>query len=299
LNIVIYQSSTVFTAILFEGLPFLLFGALVGAAVEVFVPRNKIVGVFSPRWYGTITGALGGFIFPTCECASVPISSKLMRNGAHPRSVIAFLYAAPVLNPVVLASTYVAFGGDLRIVALRSVIVGVTALLMGFLFRNSALEDIMEFTEVHDVHSDHTHTGVGQHKLIRLLHHTAEDFVSMSVPFLIGALFVVLFRAMLGFDIISDTLAASVFIVPVMMLLAILLSVCSEADAFIAASLRQIPVAGQIAFITMGPMIDIKLILQYHRHFKRGIIPLLISIPVIMVLVTTTVLFIITNGELR
>ncbi len=305
----IYQSTTIFTAILFEAFPFLLLGSLLSAAIEVYVPKSKVSALFSHRWYGIIVGTFGGFIFPTCECASIPVTNKLIKNGAAPGAAVAFLYAAPVLNPLVLASTYIAFRGDVRIVLMRVVIVGATAVVMGFLLRRTAPGDMLVKDELptehtsshghshtHDHDDEHSHSG--RPKGIELLSHMASDFVSMSIPFFMGAFFVILFRGFIGFGVISTGLRTSVLIIPTMMLLAILLSVCSEADAFIAASLQRIPVAGQLAFITIGPMVDIKLILQYRRFFNKSFHPVLIGVPIAMVLTISTVIFFLNIGVL-
>jgi uncharacterized protein len=295
----IYQSSTIFTAILFEAFPFLLMGSLVSAAIEVYVPRSKISALFSHRWYGIIVGTFGGFIFPTCECASIPITNRLIKNGASPGAAAAFLYAAPVLNPLVIASTYIAFRGDLTIVLMRVVIVGATAVVMGVLLRRVSPEKLLAKEPVEHNHNhdhDHSHAESGKPKIIELLVHMASDFVSMSIPFLLGAFFVIIFRGLIGFGIISTTISGSFLIIPAMMLLAILLSVCSEADAFLAASLQRIPVAGQLAFITIGPMVDIKLILQYRRYFNRAYHPVLIGVPVSLVLLFTTLIFFVSPG---
>ena len=295
----IYQSSTIFTAILFEAFPFLLMGSLVSAAIEVYVPRSKISALFSHRWYGIIVGTFGGFIFPTCECASIPITNRLIKNGASPGAAAAFLYAAPVLNPLVIASTYIAFRGDLTIVLMRVVIVGATAVVMGVLLRRVPPEKLLAKEPVEHNHNhdhDHSHAESGKPKIIELLVHMASDFVSMSIPFLLGAFFVIIFRGLIGFGIISTTISGSFLIIPAMMLLAILLSVCSEADAFLAASLQRIPVAGQLAFITIGPMVDIKLILQYRRYFNRAYHPVLIGVPVSLVLLFTTLIFFVSPG---
>ena len=49
----------------------------------------------------------------------------------------------------------------------------------------------------------------------------------------------------------------------IMMGLAILLCICSEADAFVAASFTNMPAASKLAFLVLGPMLDLKLYLMY------------------------------------
>ena len=52
--------------------------------------------------------------------------------------------------------------------------------------------------------------------------------------------------------------------------LAVLLSICSEADAFVAASLSQFSLTARLAFLVVGPMVDLKLIAMQAGMFGRG-----------------------------
>ncbi|HET9556979.1 MAG TPA: permease, partial [Actinomycetota bacterium] len=52
-------------------------------------------------------------------------------------------------------------------------------------------------------------------------------------------------------------------------LLAVALAVCSEADAFVAASLRQFPLDARLVFLVVGPVVDVKLIAMQVGMFGR------------------------------
>jgi uncharacterized membrane protein YraQ (UPF0718 family) len=54
--------------------------------------------------------------------------------------------------------------------------------------------------------------------------------------------------------------------------LAVLLSICSEADAFVAASLRQFPLTARLVFLVVGPMVDLKLIALQAGTFGRAFV---------------------------
>jgi len=56
------------------------------------------------------------------------------------------------------------------------------------------------------------------------------------------------------------------------MLLAILLCLCSEADAFVAASFISLRPSAKLAFLVLGPMLDLKLYMMYTRVFKPRLI---------------------------
>jgi hypothetical protein len=84
-----------------------------------------------------------------------------------------------------------------------------------------------------------------------------------------------------------------------MIVLAVLLNLCSEADAFIAASFRGLmPPSAQMAFLLTGPMFDLKLLLMYQSVFTRRAIVVLASLILIAVLVIALGLEML-NGVLR
>ena len=51
--------------------------------------------------------------------------------------------------------------------------------------------------------------------------------------------------------------------------LAVLLSICSEADAFVASALLQFSLTARLAFLVVGPMIDLKLFAMQTGVFGR------------------------------
>ena len=55
--------------------------------------------------------------------------------------------------------------------------------------------------------------------------------------------------------------------VAMMVLLAVVMSLCSEADAFVAASFVGVSPIAQLAFMVVGPMVDIKLIFMQAGAF--------------------------------
>ena len=68
-----------------------------------------------------------------------------------------------------------------------------------------------------------------------------------------------------------DGLAGHVVLaVAVMALLAVLLALCSEADAFVAASLSALPLLPRLVFLVVGPAVDVKLIALQAGTFGRA-----------------------------
>ena len=103
--------STVFLGIFIEAAPFLLLGTLASGLVEVFITREDLA-----RWIprralsGALAGGLLGLFFPVCECGVVPFARRMLQKGLPLPAAVSLLLAAPVVNPIVIASTLAAFG---------------------------------------------------------------------------------------------------------------------------------------------------------------------------------------------
>jgi uncharacterized membrane protein YraQ (UPF0718 family) len=105
----------VFGSLLVEAMPFILLGATVSAAIEVLVPASAFARIaLLPRGLQLPAAAAAGVAFPVCECGSVPVARRLAAKGLAPSAAITFMLAAPIVNPVVVASTFVATAGATR-----------------------------------------------------------------------------------------------------------------------------------------------------------------------------------------
>src|SRR4029078_763079 len=102
----------VFGSLLIEAMPFVALGAMVSATMWVFVPSSSFARMAAlPRAVQIPAAALAGIAFPVCECGSVPVGRRLARTGLSPAASVTFMLAAPIVNPVVIASTFVAYRG--------------------------------------------------------------------------------------------------------------------------------------------------------------------------------------------
>ncbi|WP_406168700.1 permease [Streptomyces canus] len=133
---------TVFTAIAVQGVPFLLLGTVVSAAIGAFVPERVFTRLL-PRNQALAVPVAGaaGIVLPGCECASVPVAGSLMRRGVAPAAALAFLLSAPAINPVVLVATSIAFPGRPSMVLGRLVASLATAVVMGWLWARFGREE--------------------------------------------------------------------------------------------------------------------------------------------------------------
>jgi len=294
--------SLIFVSIVLEAIPFMFLGSVIGGFIEVFISRDRMSSLLPKKgWHAACLAAGMGIVFPVCECAVVPVVRRLARKGLPASAAIAYLLGGPIVNPIVAMSTALAYKLDWTVVAMRMVfgyIIAVSvALIIGRLFSGQQVfytgltdghaardhecshEHHASEGDIHKTascgcgsnhHHEHTH-AMG--KILAAFRHAADDFLSVGHYLIIGAFIAALAQTFINrkyFLIVSET---PVIPSVLMMILAILLNLCSEADAFIAASFRNLlPLPAQLAFLLIGPMFDIKLLLMYQNLFRRRVI---------------------------
>jgi len=272
--------SLVFVSIVLEAMPFVALGALVAGMVEEFVSREKLAALLPERRVRTILLAAGmGIIFPVCECAVVPVVRRLLRKGVPFSAAVAYLLAGPIVNPIVAASTSIAYVLEWRVVILRlacgyAIAVAVGA-FMGRLFEGKEiLLNPAEFAQpqaAHD-HGEERETGLIA-RLARAFNHGGDDFFLIGRFLVMGAFIAAALQTLIARSAFVNLARVPVVSILAMMALAIVLNLCSEADAFVAASFRQlVPLPGQLAFMVLGPMLDIKLVIMYLGLFRKRVV---------------------------
>ncbi len=263
----------IFGSILIQALPFVMLGAFAAALVEVFVP----IGVFEklgalPRPLQLPAAALAGLAFPICECGSVPVARRLMQRGLMPSAAVTFMLAAPVLNPVVIASTYVAFRGRSTLwtmVGGRFLLGMLVAIAVGWAVGNRSKEQLLK-PNPEEEHEHLLELGRPEARWRRFFVHLGNDFLFMGRYLLLGATIAAAIQTFLPTSVLTGVATRSVISVLTMMALAAALSLCSESDAFVAASFVQFGPAAQLGFLVFGPMVDLKLVALYAGTFRRG-----------------------------
>ncbi len=302
--------SLIFVSIVLEALPFMLLGAFLGGLIEAFVSRERLMSLLPKRGWVTVFVCGGlGCILPICECAVVPVVRRLGRKGLPPGAAIAYLLGGPVVNPIVLMSTAMAYNFDWHIALLRcglgySIAVGI-GLLISRIFKGQSIFLDAIHTEGHSHSHEHHHGSGGcscghhchtssptfRQKMSQALQHAASDFLTVGHYLVIGAFVAALAQTYIDRNGLLSITAYPVVPLLAMMGLAIALNLCSEADAFIAASLRGLmPLPAQMAFMLTGPIFDLKLLLMYQGVFRRRTILYLAGLILISVFVTTWIL---------
>ncbi|MDR6979752.1 uncharacterized membrane protein YraQ (UPF0718 family) [Streptomyces sp. 3330] len=255
---------TVFTAVAVQGVPFLLLGTVVSAAIGAFVPDRVFQRVLprNPALAVPVAG-LAGVVLPGCECASVPVAGSLMRRGVAPAAALAFLLSAPAINPVVLVATSIAFPGRPEMVLARLLASLGTAVVMGWLWVRFGKEKWLRLPG-RGAPSAHT-TGV--RAFLTGLQH---DFLHAGGFLVLGAAAAATFNIAVPRSVLDVFTGSPWLAVALLAVLAVVLCVCSEADAFVAASLSAFPSTAQLAFMVVGPMVDLKLLALQAGTFGRS-----------------------------
>jgi uncharacterized membrane protein YraQ (UPF0718 family) len=256
-------AATVFVSIIVQALPFLVLGILLSAAIAAFVPRSFWQRALpsNPILAVPVAGA-AGVILPGCECASVPIAGSLMARGVTPAAALAFLLSAPAINPIVLVSTFVAFPGEPQMVVARLIASFTTAIVIGWLWLRFGRPEwlrIPERSHIQGSNSWHTFRLTASH-----------DFLHAGGFLVIGGLAAAIMNVAMPSAWMETIASNPVLAILGLALLAVILSICSEADAFVAASFTSFSLTARLAFLVVGPMIDLKLMSMQAGIFGRA-----------------------------
>ncbi|MGR6856372.1 permease [Bacillus halotolerans] len=278
------QLNSIFISILIEAIPFILIGVILSGIIQMFVSEEMIARIMPKnRFLAVLFGALAGILFPACECGIIPITRRLLLKGVPLHAGVAFMLTAPIINPIVLFSTYIAFGNRWSVVFYRgglalavSVIIGI---ILSYQFKDNQLLKPDEPGHRHN----HHHTLL--QKLVGTLRHAIDEFFSVGKYLIIGAFIAAAMQTYVKTSTLLAIGQNDVSSSLVMMGLAFVLSLCSEVDAFIASSFSSTFSLGSlIAFLVFGAMVDIKNLLMMLAAFKKRFVFLLITYIVVIVL---------------
>jgi uncharacterized membrane protein YraQ (UPF0718 family) len=255
--------ATVFVAITLQAVPFLALGVTVSAAIAAYVPPTLLPRLLPDRAEAAVpVAALAGAVLPGCECGSVPIARRLIERGAAPPAALAFLLAAPAINPVVLVATAVAFPGRPEMVAARFAASLLASVLVGWCWlRLGRIDLLLGRRRLHE------HGGTRAEVLLSA---AAHDFLSATGFLIIGAGAAATLQTVVPRSLLDGLAGFGPGGLLVLGLLAVLMAICSEADAFVAASLKQFSPSAQLAFMVVGPMVDLKLVALQAGTFGRA-----------------------------
>ena len=284
--------SIIFMSIFFESLPFLLLGSFISAIIETYIsnetickliPKNKILGSFA--------GIFLGLFIPACDCAVIPISKRLIKKGVPINAAVSFMLASPIINPVVLLATYYAFfQSNPKIFYLRIIygiiIALIIGIILGVIFNDK--EVVKESEEDEHCHC-HEHCHCNHHKdsgskIISIFKHTSIDFYEVVKYLMFGALIASIIQIALPRSILTIFNNNQVLSIITLIVFAYLISLCSTSDSFVGKSLLSSFSQGSVlAYLLLGPMIDIKNTIVLFGNYKKSYVITLISLIFIII----------------
>jgi uncharacterized membrane protein YraQ (UPF0718 family) len=294
----------IFTSILYEALPFIVFGAVIAGVVEEMIPQRLIARLIPRnRVLAIAIGGLLGLPSPMCDCGILVVVRRLLRKGVPLSCCTCYLLAGPIINVVTMVSTRVAFarmdettdtsgnltyqmGGTAMMVfrvGLGYLVAFVTSLVVEWQYRKHGPEKLLTplaipqglptLQEKSDNGNDVVPRRTVLQRLTNITETALHDFVDVMVFLILGALLAALSRQVIPRDQLEDlSRSYPVFAIMIMMALAIVLCLCSQADAFVAASFVSLRPASKLAFLVLGPMLDFKLYSMYTRVFRPRLI---------------------------
>lgn len=263
---VLRTGATVFVAVCVQALPFLVLGVLLSGTIAAFVSPAALRRLLPGRPAAAVPVAgMAGLVLPGCECASVPVARRLIGQGVPDAAALTFLLAAPAVNPVVLVATAVAFPGEPRMVLARFVGSLATACVMGWLWQRAGRTEWI---------AAHTRRPVpvqeGASRWAVLAETARHDLVSAAGFLVVGGIAAAALSVLVPPEW-TEALAGQVLLgIVVMAVLAVVLALCSEADAFVAASLSALPLLPRLVFLVVGPAVDVKLVALQAGTFGRA-----------------------------
>ncbi|MBD1193168.1 permease [Vulcanococcus sp. Clear-D1] len=273
----------IFQGLLLEALPFLLIGVLIAGLARWIAPGGRwLQRLPSQPLLAPLTGAALGFALPACECGNVPVARRLLAGGAPLGSALGFLFAAPVLNPIVLASTWAAFPDQPWLLAARPTAALLLALALSALLQQWPEVQLLEPALLEERRLSQPLAEVGllerrsglvgaapvtapptpeRPNLATVLEHSSREFLDLAGLLVLGSALAAVVQTLLPRTWLLAVGGAPTISVLSLMLMAVVVSVCSSVDAFLALGFAaQITPGALLAFLVLGPVVDLKLL---------------------------------------
>ena len=292
--------ANVFISMVLEALPFILIGAIVSSVIQMYISEDIVKRILpKSRILSIIIAACMGIVIPICECAIVPIARSLIKKGIPIAVAVVFMLTVPIVNPVVIASTFYAFA-DIKVVLIRVLGGIICAIAIGLLIelltskKSQVVNSTGEYENICDCGCESIDYFYNKSKLRLCLEHANKEFSNILRYYIFGSFLSSLFVVIVKEEFLQNFSKGSILPIFIMMLLAFLLSLCSEADAFIARGfLDYFGVPAISAFLIFGPMLDLKNAIIMFSYFKKSfVLKLIISIILIVLAFSISLNFI-------
>lgn len=269
---------TLTLGILYEAMPFVFLGVLLSVIIQKYVPQSFIIKILpNNSFLRRIILSLFGVFLPVCECGNVPLARGLLMKGLKPAEVMTFLFAAPIINPVTIYTTSQAFQNDTSIVIIRVIAAFLITNSIGYIYSKQKQSQILQsdFVAHCEAHAKNIHNGkITITQKWRDFSQSFKQETLALMPALVGGSIVAgLVQTVIPRSFLVALTSQPVLAILALMLLAFIISICANVDAFFALSLSSVfPKSAIVAFLVFGPMVDIKMIALLKTTFTIRII---------------------------
>ena len=247
---------------------FILVSLLVGV-LSVYVSKERIQRVLGTKrsFLGSILGAFFGALTPLCSCSTIPITLGLLNSGVAFSSAMSFLFASPLLNPVILSMMLVLFGP--QITAVYAVIMFAAAVVIGLVLEKAGFAKYLKPVVVEGLVED---TGT---KLERIIRYAVRIFKQMFPYLLIGAAIGALIHGFLPADFVMAVAGPdNLLAIPIAALIGIPLYIRAETILPIGAALiaKGMGVGSVVALLIGGAGLSIPEVMMLSAMFKKKLL---------------------------
>ena len=271
----------VFLWIIIEAFPFILIWVVASSLIHIYLKKDLIIKYLPKnKFLSLLTWPLIWFIFPVCECGNIPLARRMAIMKLPPSMVLSFLFSAPIINPIVIASTLIAFNYDIWFVLLRVGFWVWIALVISYFFWKVSEKELYSeaIFSSNAVNCSTTEVCCSdnqgkQSKGFKFFSNVVNEFIEMWWILIFWAFIASFLQAMFSRDAIVSLWEWAVFSILSMEALAIVTSICSNVDAFFAlAYSNNFTTWSLLAFLVLWPMIDIKAFFMLRKIYKTKVI---------------------------
>ncbi len=301
--------SLIFLSTFVEAIPFLLIGAFVASLLELYVSENTIRKILPKNIFLQIFAiSFTGFIFPVCECAIIPITRKLIQKQVPVPVALTFMMTVPIINPISLAATYFAFPQHPQIVIYR-IIFGLAVSWLGSIFylttKSGAIlaptfvpcgcttHEAGHATSCTHDHKQHLPKQTSAlNRFLSLIRHTKNEFFDVGVYLIFGSAISAFIQVILPDSALSIIQKHESISLVSLQLLGYILSLCSHADAFVAAGfINHFSIYAIMGFLITSPLLDIKNTIVLYGSFQKKFTNLFILRIFILIFIVITIYY--------
>ena len=277
---------TLALSVLIESLPFVALGVVLSIVVQVWLPDGVIERIL-PRagWARRAVLSLLGMFIPVCECGNVPFARGLLMRGLGPADALAFLVAAPIVNPIVILTTHQAFGWDGGILVARLLGGYAIANLIGWLY--SRHPDPQRMLTERFAQTCEIVTHEPGSRVRRSIAQLVVELRAVMPALVIGSALAGAVQVLVPRSALVAIGSNPVLSIVAMVLLAMTVAICSNVDAFFALSFASTFSPGSlVAFLLVGPLVDVKMLALLRTTFTTRV---LAGIVVVVLLASFTI----------